>query len=230
MRRLSDRDSMTLVSESRSETDDQREAGEVQIRRRTREAQRKRAQAEGRLTPDAGRTRGPGQGRPRGGAAGRAGRVGPGLRPARSRRPARGAVGVAGAGAGADPLRADARVAVHVLPRRGLPDGLGSRRRAEDGAGGAALRRCAPVELRRLRGRRPAADLQHQRLRRDAARPVRVGRQAAGRQLRRRRPRSRLRRQAATRDQPSGGARVPRGDQGLRHDAEPRPLVRPDRR
>ena len=73
-------------------------------------------------------------------------------------------------------------------------------------------------------------DLQHQRLRRDAARPVRVGRQAAGGQLRRGRPRSRLRRQAATRDQSRGGARVPRGDQELRRDAEPRPLVRPHRR
>ena len=60
--------------------------------------------------------------------------------------------------------------------------------------------------------------------------PVRVGREAPGGQLRRGRPRSRLRRQAATRDQSRGGARVPRGDQGLRRDAEPRPLVRPHRR
>ena len=45
-----------------------------------------------------------------------------------------------------------------------------------------------------LRRARSAAGVQHQRLRRDAAGPVRVGRQAAGRQLRRGRPRSRLRR------------------------------------
>ena len=55
---------------------------------------------------------------------------------------------------------------------------------------GAALRRRASVQLRCLRRPRPAARLQRQRLRRDAARPVRVGRQAAGRQLRRRRTRS----------------------------------------
>ena len=46
-------------------------------------------------------------------------------------------------------------------------------------------------------GARSAACVQHQRLRRDAAGPVRVGREAAGGQLRRRRPGSRLRRQAS---------------------------------
>ena len=51
-----------------------------------------------------------------------------------------------------------------------------------------ALRGCAPVQLRRVRLARPAAGVQHQRLRRDAAGPVRVGREAAGRELRRRRP------------------------------------------
>ena len=77
----------------------------------------------------------------------------------------------------------------------------------------AALRRRAPVELRRLRRARPAARVQHQRLRRDAARPVRVGRQAAGRELRRRRPRPRLRRQAARRRSTATVVRVlPRGD------------------
>ena len=76
-----------------------------------------------------------------------------------------------------------------------------------DGPGGAALRRRAPVELRRVRRARPAADLQHQRLRRDAAGPVRVGRQAARRELRRRRPRPGLRREAAAVGQPDGDAR-----------------------
>ena len=42
-----------------------------------------------------------------------------------------------------------------------------------------------------------AADLRHQRLRRDPARPVGVGRQAAGRQPRRRRPRQRVHPQGA---------------------------------
>ena len=62
----------------------------------------------------------------------------------------------------------------------------------------AVLRRLPPVELRRLRDPGAAADLRHQRLRRDAAGTVRVGRQAPGRQLRRRRPRASAR-PAATR-------------------------------
>ena len=45
------------------------------------------------------------------------------------------------------------------------------------------------VELRLVRRARPAAGVRHQRLRRDPARSVRVGRQAARRQLRRRGPR-----------------------------------------
>ena len=109
-------------------------------------------------------------------------------------RAARGAGEDACAGARADPLRADARLAVHVLPRRRLPDGVRSRRDAAHGSAHAALRRRAPVELRRLRGARPPARLQRQRLRRDAARAVRVGREAARRELRRRRPRPWLRR------------------------------------
>ena len=55
----------------------------------------------------------------------------------------------------------------------------------------ATLRGRPPVELRRVRLPGAAADLRHQRLRRDAARSVGVGRQAAGGQLRDRRPRPR---------------------------------------
>ena len=95
----------------------------------------------------------------------------------------------------------------------------------------AAVRRCAPVQLRRLRRARPAAGVQHQRLRRDAAGPVRVGRQAAGGQLRRGRPRPRLRREPAADDQP----RRSRGPTGRRSGSfaehvEPRPLVLAHRR
>ena len=115
----------------------------------------------------------------------------------RSGRAAGGAGCFPGAGAGADPLWADAGVAVHVLPRRGLPDGGRFGRRASERAGGAALWRCASVQLRCVRRARPAAGVQHQRLRRDAAGPVRVGREAAGGQLRRGGPGSRLRRQTA---------------------------------
>ena len=117
------------------------------------------------------------------------------------------------AGAGADPLRADAGLAVHVLPRRRVPDGRRPGGRAAHRAAHAALRRRAPVELRRLRRTGPAARLRAQRLRRDAPRAVRVGRQAPGRELRGRRPRPRLRRQdAARRSTPTVGRVVPRGD------------------
>ena len=102
--------------------------------------------------------------------------------------------------------------------------------RASDRAGRAALRRCASVQLRRLRRARSAAGVQHQRLRRDAAGPVRVGREAPGGQLRRGRPGSRLRREAAAVDQPDRDAFLPGGDQGARRDAQPRPLVLPHRR
>ena len=71
-----------------------------------------------------------------------------------------------------------------------------------DGPAYAALRRRAPVELRWLRRSRPEARLQPQRLRRDASRPLRMGRQAPRRELRGRGPGSRLRRQAACRSQP----------------------------
>ena len=67
-----------------------------------------------------------------------------------------------------------------------------------------------------LRRVRSAARVQHQRLRRDAAGPVRVGREAARGQLRGGRPGSRLRRQTATVDQPGRDAFVPGGDQGFR--------------
>ncbi len=138
----------------------------------------------------------------------------PALASSRPGRASRGAGADACARARPDSLRPDARVAVHVLPRCRLPDGLRSRQRAANGPAHPALRRRAPVELRRLRGTRPADGVQHQRLRRDAPGPVRVGRQAARRQLRRRRPRSRLRPEAAGGDQPRGGPGVPRGRSG----------------
>ena len=81
-----------------------------------------------------------------------------------------------------------------------------------------------------VRRARSAAGVQHQRLRRDAAGPVRVGREAAGGELRRGRPGSRLRRQTAAVDQSGRDAFVPGGDQGLRRDVQPRPLVLPHRR
>ena len=58
------------------------------------------------------------------------------------------------------------------------------------------LRRRPPLELRPLRVARAAPRLRHQRLRRDPARPVGVGRQAPGREHPDRRARQRVRRPA----------------------------------
>ena len=80
-------------------------------------------------------------------------------------------------------LRGDAGLGLHVLPRGGGDYGRRPRADAHSGPGGAAVRRRPPVQLRRLRGARPPARLRPQRLRRDAARAVGVGRQAAGGEL-----------------------------------------------
>ena len=133
-------------------------------------------------------------------------------------------------GAPADPPRADARLTVRVLPRRRDADGGRPRRDAAVGPGGPALRRRAPVELRRLRCARSRARLRHQRLRRDGARPVGVGRQAAGGEHRDRGARARPRRRRAAPTVAARGALLPRRDARLRGDAQPRALVRAARR
>ena len=111
-------------------------------------------------------------------------RVGGAAEPRRPRRAARGAGPDARPGAGADPLRPDAGVAVHVLPRRRRADGRRSRGRPAHRADRPALRRRPSLQLRHLRDARPPAHVRGQRLRRDAGGAVRVGHQAAGRQLR----------------------------------------------
>ena len=147
-------------------------------------------------------------------------------RPSGPGRHPRGAERDARARARADPARADDRLAVHVLPRRRGDHGVGPVAHADDRAARAVLRRCAPVELRRVRGAGPPGRLRSQRLRRDAAGAVRVGRQAPGRELRRRRARQRPPSQGAAR----GGARDRRGlpddDGDGGDDALPRRLVR----
>ena len=65
------------------------------------------------------------------------------------------------------------------------------------GPAGPDLRRRPPLQLRRLRRARPPPRLRPQRLRRDAAGALGVGRQAARRELRDRRPRKRLQAQGA---------------------------------
>ena len=162
--------------------------------------------------------RGPGgigEGRQGGGPAGIACRVlaGPW---AGSGRAAAGPGGVAGAGAGADPARADAGVPVHLLPGRGAADGGGPGRHARLRAAGAAVRRRAPVQFRRVRLAGAEPGLRRQRLRRDPARPVRVGRQAAGREPGGGRTGQRLSRQGPAQDRPGGGRRLPDGDARVR--------------
>ena len=126
----------------------------------------------------AGRARGDGarQGAPR--SAGAAPRPGQGPR----------------AGPRADPLRSHVGLAVHLLPRVGGRHGLRSGAGAAQRPHRAALRRRAPLQLRRLRFARAHAAVRPQRLRRDAAGPVRVGRQAPRGEPRRRGTRQRLRR------------------------------------
>ena len=125
---------------------------------------------------------------------------GPGRHPREAERDAR-------ARARADPARADDRLAVHVLPRERGDHGVGSVAHPDDGVACAVLRRCAPVELRRVRGAGSPCRVRSQRLRRDAAGAVRVGRQAPGGERRRRRPWQRPPSQGAA----GGGARCRRG-------------------
>ncbi len=105
--------------------------------------------------------------------------------------------------AGADPLRAHAGLAVHVLPRRRDDHGRRPGGDAALGPARAVLRRRAPVELRRVRLARAPAGVRRQRLRRDAAGTVGVGRQAPGREHADRSARQRLPRQGPE----PGGAR-----------------------
>ena len=104
----------------------------------------------------------------------------PAVEPARSGRGARAPGDDAGAGAGADPY---GRMLVSPFTfYRGaaviMADDLAATPRS--GLTRAVLRRRAPGELRCVRLAGAAAGVRHQRLRRDAARAVGVGRQAAG--------------------------------------------------
>ena len=126
---------------------------------------------------------GPGQGSP---GAQRHVRASPG--PTRPRVAAPGAGEEQGAGAGAHPLRPDARLPLHLLPGRRPHHGLGPLDHAVLGPDGPALRGRPSLQLRGVRDAGAAAHLRLQRLRRDASRAVGVGRQAAGGERRDRRP------------------------------------------
>ena len=94
------------------------------------------------------------------------------------------------------------------------------------GVARAAVRGCPPLELRHLRHARAPAGVRHQRLRRDAPRAVRVGRQAARRQLRRRGPQPGLHPQRARRDRHGLRSPLPHGDGRVRGDGQPGRLLR----
>ena len=99
------------------------------------------------------------------------------------------------------------------------------------GAAGAAVRGRAPVQFRGVRLAVAAAGLRCQRLRRDAARPVRVGRQAAGGEPGRGRAGQRVRPEGPPPDRARGGRGLPDGDARVRAAALPGRVVRaPGRR
>ena len=122
------------------------------------------------------------------------------------------------------------RLAVHLLSRRGGGDGADLSNTPRAGSAGAALRRCTSRELRRLRVAGADARLRPQRLRRDAPRPVRVGREATRGQLRDRRARPRLHRSPAQDCRRRRRPRLPRVDAAVRDDEQPRALVLATRR
>ena len=95
------------------------------------------------------------------------------------------------------------------------------------GLDGAAVRGRAPEQLRRLRHTGTPSGLRHQRLRRDLPRPVRVGRQTAGRQRRGGRADRRLPAEEGKGGRAGGGGRLPGGDPPAGPDGQPRRLVLP---
>ncbi len=170
------------------------------------------------------------QGRPQQGAALEPRRLAARGRPGGPGRAARGPGDLAGRPARAAALRAHAGLALHLLPRRGGGDGGGPRRDPAQRLRRAALRRCPPLQLRRLRLARPRARLRRQRLRRDPAGTVGVGRDAARRELLRRRARARLQAARAAGDRRRDVGRVPGGDAADGRARQPRGLVHEDRR
>ena len=150
--------------------------------------------------------------------------------PARSGQGARGPGQEPGPRAGPDPLRADARLGVHVLSRRRGDHGDGPREDPRVRVARPGMRRCPPVELRRLRRPRPQPGDGRQRLRRDPAGALGVGPEAPRGELRDRRARPRLHPEGDPRRGPDHGPLLPRGDARVRDDAKPRRLVRAPRR
>ena len=115
---------------------------------------------------------------------------------------------------GADPVRPDAFVCVRLLPRRRTDHGDGSLADAELGHSYPAMRRRAPLELRHVRLAGADPRLRRQRLRRDDAGAVGVGREAPVGELRDRGPRQRLLAEGKGSGGAGHGPLVPEGDDG----------------
>ena len=179
---------------------------------------------------DARRARSPGQGGAGRGATRQPRGVRPAQGPAGPDRPPGGTGEDAGPRPGAGPVGPDDGLPVHLLPRRGPADGQRPGHHPRLWAGRAGLRRRAPVQLRPVRLGRTAPDVRRQRLRRDAARPLGVGRQTAGGQPGGRRPGQRPPAQAASRDRRGRRLPLPAGHARVRQHDQPGRLVRARRR
>ena len=123
--------------------------------------------------------------------------------------------------AGPDPVRADAGLAVHLLPGRRADHGGRSGGDPSVRGHRAVVRRRAPVELRPVRLARAADAVRHQRLRRDPPRPVGMGRQAPRGQLRDHGTRPRLHLRRPPRHRHGRGRGVPGPHAPGRRDGNP---------
>ncbi len=154
----------------------------------------------------------------------------PGRRSPRSRRAAGRPERHPGERSGAGPARPDDDVAAGLLPGGGGRHGRRPRPHPDGGPPGAALRRRPPVQLRWLRVPGASPGVRGERLRRDAARPVRVRPVAPRGELHHRRPQQRVPPAGRPGRDRRGGAGLPHRHDRLRRPAHARRLVRPDRR
>ena len=129
-------------------------------------------------------------------------------------------------GPGAVAPRAHGRVGLRLLPGHAGRDGLRPRLDPADRHRRPGQRRRPHLQLRPLRLPGASARLRRQRLRRDPARALGVGRQAAGGERRHRLPGQRLQRVDDPRGDDGRRARLPPVDGPLRDHAPHRRLVR----
>ena len=127
---------------------------------------------------------------------------------------------------GADPLRPHAALAFRFHAWRSRGDGGRPRRDAALRHHHPAVRRLPSEQLRRLRQPGTRVAVRHQRLRRNPARTVRMGRQAPRSKLRDRRARPENPRAPLHRRRAGGSAQLPHPHAGVCAGQRARPLVR----